>query len=63
MAKADLCPVCYGEGKRPGEEIPCHGCGGWGWVEVSEDIVCPYYSPCPLNPYPLFPYSINLTIY
>jgi RecJ-like exonuclease len=45
--KAVKCPVCYGHGRivdpRPRwetakpEEIPCNGCGGWGWVEVRDD--------------------------
>jgi len=42
MAKAVMCPVCGGTGKvyeqryTAAEEKPCHGCGGLGWVEVSE---------------------------
>lgn len=50
MAKAALCPVCRGSGKKvimlpPGSgttsntstTLPCHGCGGRGWVVVPED--------------------------
>lgn len=29
MAHAEKCPVCKGNG--------CQGCGGRGWVEVSDD--------------------------
>jgi len=47
MAKAVLCPVCNGSGKQyepppqessaaTGNFFDCHGCGGKGWVEVSE---------------------------
>ena len=41
MAKAVLCPICGGKGKIPNPdptasvEITCRGCGGKGWVEVS----------------------------
>jgi len=44
--KAVLCPVCSGVGKLPDGypgnstapiEKTCHGCGGLGWVSVSED--------------------------
>lgn len=43
--KAQLCPVCLGTGKifernylttSTGEQKTCHGCGGRGWVEVTE---------------------------
>ena len=38
--KAVLCPVCSGTGKVQDYHdirayITCHGCGGRGWVEVS----------------------------
>lgn len=46
MAKAQKCPVCYGSGKVPNERFQqttydrprklCHGCGGLGWVTVSD---------------------------
>ena len=42
--KAVLCPVCNGKGTTksidPTEtsEYKCHGCGGKGWVEVSEAL-------------------------
>ena len=46
MSKAVMCPVCQGSGKyyihpppgspiTEGSYLPCHGCGGKGWVEVS----------------------------
>jgi len=37
MAKAELCPVCKGEGKY--KEQKCHGCNGYGWVQVCEEQV------------------------
>jgi DnaJ-class molecular chaperone len=43
MVHAELCPVCQGRGvvasPKPletGKEIPCHGCGGTGWVTVQD---------------------------
>jgi len=47
MARAERCPVCGGNGKvyvdKQGrltvnaiDEKVCHGCGGKGWVEVSD---------------------------
>lgn len=45
MAKAVTCPVCGGDGvvlpKDEGSystdyKETCHGCGGKGWVEVSD---------------------------
>ena len=50
MAHAEKCPVCNGGGKIGKDCIigdpqyggvggtyePCHGCGGQGWVEVSD---------------------------
>jgi len=45
MAKADVCPVCGGEGRITKQTcgittaakftVTCHGCGGKGWVEVA----------------------------
>ena len=29
-------------------EITCHGCGGKGWVEVSEGDCSPWYRICPI---------------
>ncbi len=54
MAHAEVCPVCWGTGKarRFGatdlteEWVNCHGCGGKGWVEVSDNS--PHYP----RPYP-----------
>ena len=45
MVKAVKCPVCGGSGKVQSGIISvvapmfetCHGCGGKGWVEVSEE--------------------------
>jgi len=44
LARAVICPVCNGEGMisrrdprtSASERVVCHGCGGLGWVEVSE---------------------------
>jgi len=58
MAKAVLCPVCNGSGTlkvipqyqttaNHNYETTCHGCNGKGWVEVTDDCVC----PTPYNPY------------
>lgn len=46
---AERCPVCHGTGKTeesqklpltygPQYEKVCHGCGGRGWVEVSDNF-------------------------
>ena len=48
MTHAEICPVCKGKGRIP-ENYPvpycdtpskklkvCHGCGGNGWIEVSD---------------------------
>ena len=44
---AEICPVCKGSGNtrkknKASNEGPrdCHGCGGKGWVEVSDDNAC-----------------------
>jgi len=48
--KAVLCPVCNGTGKYKERDYhvqDCHGCEGFGWVEVEEypyDYI-PYYPP------------------
>lgn len=46
---AVICPVCNGKGQFNSDSIgtgvnlkTCHGCGGKGWVAVSEDI--PYFA-------------------
>jgi len=45
MSHAERCPICYGKGKIPDDEIgnsnipiykPCHGCFGCGWITVWE---------------------------
>ncbi|MCK5608865.1 hypothetical protein KAR91_43735 [Candidatus Pacearchaeota archaeon] len=46
MAHAEKCPVCDGIGRTEFVEggsgttvrklQPCHGCGGKGWIEVSD---------------------------
>ena len=46
MAKAVTCPICFGSGKvnNPNYQVytheqpkkTCHGCGGKGWVTVSD---------------------------
>lgn len=43
MSKAVKCPICDGNGQVPNTYpvtapalVTCHGCGGRGWVEVSE---------------------------
>jgi len=46
MAHAEKCPVCGGTGKIPCAEkcgstasqdlVTCHGCGGTGWVTVTD---------------------------
>lgn len=64
MSKATICPVCHGTGKVTKTtvgtaggtfEVDCHGCGGRGWVEVSDDPMpyVPYYPPYnpPYDPY------------
>jgi len=53
--KAQICPICSGEGKYKNKE--CHGCGGKGWIEVREDYypIVPYY-PRPYEPYPYYRY-------
>ena len=69
--KAVLCPICNGKGTLcdHGVNTPlalhptcptCHGCGGKGWVEVSEELPINY--PCqpyyPYYPYyPTYPYG------
>ena len=50
MAKAQLCPVCQGEGKYKGKK--CHGCDGRGWVQVRErePIAWPVQEPIRYSP-------------
>lgn len=47
--KAQLCPVCQGEGKLydcsdttddSGNWHTCHGCDGKGWISLPEDYIC-----------------------
>ena len=45
MARAEICPVCDGEGyalNRAKLRMLCHGCDGKGWVEVGKCDDCPY---------------------
>jgi hypothetical protein len=44
---AEKCPICEGVGML--HDIECHGCGGKGWVEVSDG---PQYT---LEPLPCAP--------
>ena len=44
MGRAVICPICDGTGnleKEPhpysGTRTTCYGCGGRGWVEVSDN--------------------------
>ncbi len=77
--KAQRCPVCGGSGKYqvPNTEStagpqyqPCHGCGGKGWVEVSEASpvdypirpIYPAYPPWP-TPWPWHPNEPIITYY
>lgn len=49
MAHLEICPICWGEGKviKPESKwlVLCHGCGGKGWVEVSDQPMEPIYRP------------------
>ena len=63
---AERCPVCVGTGKI--EKETCHGCGGKGWVEVTDNEPCYYpyipyrypdYPPSPSTP--PWPYSPTVT--
>jgi len=47
MAKAQLCPVCQGEGKYKGKK--CHGCDGRGWVQVDEQVPVWLFSSKPVQ--------------
>jgi len=54
--KPYVCLICNGTGKVNPEEgttssakVTCHGCGGRGWIEVSEDA--------PSHVAPVFPYE------
>lgn len=38
MNHAEKCPICYGTGKI--KKKTCHGCGGKGWIEVSNGRRC-----------------------
>ena len=65
MAHAEICPICHGRGKikNPMDitapvEITCHGCGGKGWIEVSDET--PVFNPWPwpyVPSYQPWPYS------
>lgn len=64
MTHAEKCPVCNGSGKywlstpestNAGYYITCHGCGGKGWIEVSDEPI--KTCPCPYPWYPWYPYT------
>jgi hypothetical protein len=66
MSKAELCPVCNGQGKinpmnetvttTVGHPVTCHGCDGKGWIEVGGMIDFPI-APSPTCPcYPTVTY-------
>jgi hypothetical protein len=66
--KAQLCPVCNGEGEvfkgTPGtldrKKATCHGCAGKGWVEVHEEAAAISVVRYPNYPtYPLYPWWWN----
>ena len=54
MTHAERCPICNGKGTIPENygwidptntsenEKTCHGCGGKGWIEVSDQQYIPY---------------------
>jgi len=71
MAHAEVCPICHGKGKIPNPEnvtapveITCHGCGGKGWVPVSDDSYPYPYTYIPeWLPHSLwYPYCYQITI-
>lgn len=44
MAHTETCPICFGTGNTAKEMPPyegtrlyCHGCGGKGWIEISDE--------------------------
>jgi hypothetical protein len=61
---SEKCPVCNGTGEKPTQiinkevtqpniQIPCHGCNGKGWIEVTDDKIIYIPQPYPYpNPYP-----------
>ena len=62
MAKAELCPVCRGDGIAECTEKTCHGCNGKGWVEVGDNSLDPALVPYTPSepwtipgPYPYYP--------
>jgi len=47
---SERCPVCNGRGTIPNPsdvtspiEVPCHACGGCGYIFVPDESYCPYY--------------------
>jgi len=57
---AELCPVCKGSGKYRSSmdcnhtsitytECTCHGCGGTGWITITDDTTPEYPYPNPFN--------------
>ena len=46
--KAQICPVCNKSGQYEGRR--CHGCNGWGWVQVPADRQVKWpYRPGPIR--------------
>ena len=58
---SEICPICSGKGKIKNSEnttyaeVTCHGCGGKGWIEISNGnlniIPTPIYPSSPYTPY------------
>ena len=66
MSRAVLCPVCNGSGVVADNSMcggtsvanptkVCHGCGGKGWVAVSDYSPVMPYTPMPYLPSPWYP--------
>jgi len=66
MSEAVICPVCHGVGQViPGDDdddddesttvvsqpIECHGCQGFGWVEIGRPSESHTQPTPPFNPY------------
>ena len=62
MSTPHICPLCHGEGTKPGTTglsgtttTPCNACSGRGIVWEPEPV--PYYPPYP--PVPYYPWWIQ----